>query len=377
MDEDTKYMEQALHIARKAHGYTSPNPLVGALLVKKGRIIGEGYHQKYGEKHAEVQAIESAIEPVEGATLYCNLEPCCHSFPLKRNPPCTHRIIKEKIRRMVISTQDPNPHVCGNGISTLQQSGVEVKTGILANSALWLNEVYFKFIQQMQPFIHLKIAQSVDGRIATRTGDSKWITDEDALRRVHQLRHQYDAILVGLNTVRIDNPSLTVRFIEGKQPFRVVLDATLSIPLRSKLVSDQFAHKTIIITSLIFDKEKKAVLEKRGVKICPVPENRKGLLNLKETLDTLADLKITSLLVEGGAKVFTQFIEQELFDKISFFIAPLIIGKGIEGIGELDTIKLSRSRRLENLMVETIRDQVIVNGYRNLKSTFGRLAEAL
>ena len=380
MDKDTLFMERAIRLAEKARGCTSPNPLVGAVLAKNGRIIGEGYHERCGERHAEIAAIEKAVEDVEGSELYCNLEPCCHVTPEKRTPPCVKRIIRERIRRVVISTVDPNPHVRGRGTEELRRRGIEVETGVLAHRAAILNEVYFKFIQKGQPFIHLKVAQSLDGRIATSIGDSKWISDEKARRLVHQMRHSHDAVLIGANTVRIDNPSLTVRLYKGiphvKQPLRVILDGSLSIPAESTVLNDRFREKTIIFTSPDCDMSKKALFQEKKIRVLTVPRTHEGLLDIESILKELAALKVTSLLVEGGARVFTEFIRRKLADKISLFIAPIILGRGIEVVNELNIQKLSQAYRLRHVTIETIDDQVLFQGYPNPEITFGELVEA-
>ncbi|MFQ5584426.1 MAG: bifunctional diaminohydroxyphosphoribosylaminopyrimidine deaminase/5-amino-6-(5-phosphoribosylamino)uracil reductase RibD, partial [Calditrichia bacterium] len=333
--EHVTYIRQALALAAQAEGYTSPNPMVGAVLVKNGKIIGTGYHQHYGEKHAEINAIENASESVENATLYCNLEPCCHSIPGKKTPPCTNRIIKEKIKKVVISTVDPNPYVNGKGINILRNSGIEVEVGVLAAEAIYLNEVYIKYIQSGKPFVHLKIAQSIDGRIATHFFDSRWITDEAARRVVHRMRKRYSAILVGLNTVKEDNPKLTVRLTEGKQPYRIVLDEKLELPEESSLLTDQYRDKTIIFTTPKHRPETREYLLQKGIRINVVQGNGSGFVDIEQVLKWLSQNGITSLLVEGGSQVYTQFIKQGLFDKISVFIAPIIIGNGIEAIGDL------------------------------------------
>ena len=377
MKEDTYFMDQTLSLAQKARGYTSPNPMVGAVLVKNGRIIGKGYHLKYGGKHAEIIAIEESSVPVKGATLYCNMEPCSHTTPEKHNPPCVQRIIKEGIKRVVLATIDPNPHVSGRGIDLLRSAGIEVKIGVRGREATFLNEVYFKYIQRKEPFVELKIAQSLDGRIATKTGESKWITDEEARRIVRRMRAQYDAVLIGRNTVHIDDPSLTVRYGGGKQPFRIVLDRSLSIPESVQVVTDRFRDKTIIITSPSHNQVKRTKLEKRGVKVIEVQEDSNGFLHLKEIMIKLLDFNITSILVEGGSTLFTQFIVQRLFDKVSIFIAPLIIGRGIDAIGELNILKVSHSLYLDKVRVMSIGDQVLVQGYRDVKYTFGKLSGGL
>lgn len=368
-----KYMQEALSLAVIPEGLTAPNPMVGAVLVKEGKIIGKGYHPRCGEKHAEVIAIETASEPVDGATLYCNLEPCCHDIPNKKTPPCTDRIIREKISRVVISTIDPNPHVNGKGIEILKEAGIEVITGILAPEAVLLNEVYFKFIQTGIPFIHLKIAQTLDGKIATRSFDSRWITDEQAREHVHRMRHKYSSILVGLNTIKTDNPELTARLGLENQPYRVVLDERLEIPLESNILTDELSHRTLLFTTPAHNMSVKEKLVNDGIRIHVVNGNGTGMVNVREVVTKLGELGVTSILVEGGSKVFTHFVKESLFDKISIFIAPMILGKGIDAIADLGINKISEALKLEKVVFKPINNQMLVEGYRDLSATFGKL----
>ena len=375
--KETVFMQRALELARMGQGYTSPNPMVGAVLVKDGRIIGEGYHERYGHKHAEVRAIENASEPVAGATLYCNLEPCCHTIPGKKTPPCTHRIIQERIHKVVISTIDPNPYVSGNGIRALKAAGIAVETDLLAQEATLLNEAYFKFIQTGMPFIHLKIAQSLDGRIATRIGDSRWITDATARQRVQEMRRGADAILVGIGTVLADNPRLTLRTGNGRQPYRIVLDSHLRIPDSSHLLQDEFAAKTIIITSPDADPCRRQFLANKGIRVEVLNKNSNEFIDLEELLEFLKSQAITSLLIEGGGKIFTRFIQKQLYDKISIFIAPILIGSGKAAIEDLHIERLRDAFRLQHVTFRPVGHQILFEGYRDIQATFGKLAEVL
>lgn len=370
----TQIMQKVFEFAREGEGFTAPNPMVGAVVIKDDGIIGQGAHRKYGEKHAEINAIENAVESVAGATLYTNLEPCCHSTPGKNTPPCTNRIIQEKISRVVISTIDPNPHVNGNGIRTLREAGIEVITDVLTEEAVRLNEVYFKFIQSNQPFVHLKIAQSIDGRIATHNYDSQWITDDSARTQVHKMRHKYSAVLIGLNTLKKDNPHLTVRLAQGKQPYRIILDERLESELTSNVFRDAHTDKTIVFTTPDYDQNKREKLTHRGISINIVQSNGNGLVNLDEVLSQAARSGISSILVEGGGMVFTQFIAHKLFDKISVYISPIIIGAGIESIGELNISSVSEALNLENVDFENVNHQIVVTGYRDISATFGKMA---
>ena len=371
------FMNHALHLAIKGEGYTSPNPMVGAVIVKDGRIIGEGYHPRPGQLHAEIMAIEKAEASVAGATLFCTLEPCCHDTPEKRTPPCTRRIIEAGIARVVISTLDPNPHVSGNGVNMLRDAGIQVNVGNLAPEAIELNEAYFKFIQTGLPFVHLKMAVSLDGRIATSQNDSKWITDSDARTIVHQMRHQNDAVLIGANTVRADNPQLTLRLCEGKQPFRVVLDSKLELPRNASLLNDDDREKTIILTTENHDPETAKFIAYQGVKLEIIDHTRDGRVDLKKALSRLAEIGVTSVLVEGGGEVFTSFIGQALYDKLSLFHAPIFVGTGIDAVNSLGIAEISQANRLQKVSHQIINDQVWLRGYRNLEETFGQLTSKL
>jgi len=363
--DDVSYMQRVLILAGKGKGTTSPNPMVGTVIVKNGKIITEGYHQKYGEKHAEIMAIDNASTSVEGATLYCNLEPCTGDIPGKKTPPCSQRIVKEKIKRVVIATLDPNPFVNGKGVEFLRQHHIQVETGILEQESINLNEKYFTFVRLGRPFIHLKIAQSLDGRIATSKGKSKWITNENALKKVHQLRSEYDAILVGINTVLQDNPSLDVRLLQGKNPYRIILDNNLMIPPNARIFNHSDPEKTLIFTFKPPTDQKILDLSGKGIQVVSLHSNGQPYLDLNEVMSYLVKSKISSVLVEGGGEVFTSFIKNRLFDKISFFIAPMMIGSGIQSIGDLGIDSLEEAFRLKNVRIEIIDQQALVEGYRD------------
>lgn len=365
---EISYMEQVLRLAKRGRGYTSPNPLVGSLIVKNNHIIGQGYHRKFGEKHAEIMAIDNAIESCEGGVLYCNLEPCTINIPNKKTPPCTNRIIQEKIKKVVISTIDPNPYVNGRGISMLRKNNIDVNVGLLSEKAISLNEKYFHFSKTGRPFVHLKIAQSLDGRIATYTGNSKWITNIRALRKVHHLRAEYDAILVGIKTVLQDNPALTVRKVRGNNPYRVILDNEFHIPVEATVVSDDYPEKTIIFIGSVHNKEKKDQFIQKGITIISMDSNPTEALDLNRVLEELAKRHITSLLVEGGGEIFTSFIKNNLYNKISVFTAPVIIGTGIQSIGDLGITSLAEAHQLEKVCIKKIDHQILLEGYHNFQS---------
>lgn len=377
-----QFMARALELARCGAGYTSPNPMVGAVIVKDNRIIGEGYHPRFGEKHAEVMAIEQAREAVEGADMYCNLEPCSHTIPGKKTPPCTERLIREKIRKLYLATLDPNPYVNGKGVAAIREAGIEVETDLLSEKALALNETYFKFIQTRLPFVNLKMAITLDGRIAAAGGDSRWISDEAARERVHQIRRQYDAVLIGANTLRTDNPRLTVRLSEvrlpeARQPWRILLAGRRELPPDSEIFRDQFREKTLIFTAACHHNHHPAYPGNLGVKVIPLKSDAGGRPDLPAALQYLGEMGVSSVLVEGGSRIFTEFISRGLFDKITAFIAPLILGKGIEAVGDLGIERISGAIRLQRSEIEIINGQVVVQGYRNIKEAFGSLTESV
>lgn len=369
--DDIDYMKRAIQLAEKGRGRTSPNPMVGTVIVKNGRIIAEGYHQEYGKKHAEIMAIDSASESVDGATLYCNLEPCTNDIPNKKTPPCSERIIKEKINRVVIASVDPNPYIKGKGIQKLKGKNIRVELGLLAEESRILNQKYFTFMRQGRPFVHLKIAQSLDGRIATNKGQSRWITNESALKKVHELRSEYDAILVGINTVVQDNPSLTVRHVKGRNPYRIILDNRLVIPPSAQIVTDRFKTHTIIFTSVPEENRAARQLTEEGIRIIHMSAGSSKYLDIAEVLKNLAEMNISSVLVEGGGEIFTSFLKANLFDKITFFISPMIIGTGIQSIGELGITSLAQAHRLGQVKIEIIDHQVMVEGFRDYQAIIG------
>ncbi|OGS43868.1 MAG: riboflavin biosynthesis protein RibD [Elusimicrobia bacterium RIFOXYD2_FULL_34_15] len=311
-------MQLALKLAKKGVGKVSPNPQVGCVIVRNNKIIATGYHKHFGGSHAEIDALNNCKNP-EGATMYVNLEPCCHYN--KKTPPCVPEIIKLGIKKVVVAMKDPNPLVSGKGIKQLRVNNVKVEIGILEEEAEKLNETYIKYITKKIPFVILKLAFSIDGKTKTFTGDSKWISSESSRKIVHKLRSITDAILVGSNTVLVDNPSLTSHGI-GKNPRRVVLDANLETPFNSNVLNNE--AKTIIATSKQSDRKKKEKLSNLGVKILELPDNN-GFIDLKKLLVELGKLEISSLIVEGGETVARAFLKARLVDKINFFICPKII----------------------------------------------------
>ena len=341
---DEYYMKLALALARRGLGKTSPNPMVGALIVKGGRIIGQGYHRRFGDPHAEINAIQDAKGDVKGATLYVTLEPCCHKK--KKTPPCLDTLLKYKWKRVVIGTLDPNPKVNGRSIAILKQKRIETKVGVLKEECQSLNEAYFKYIQTGMPFVTLKFAETLDGRIATSTGDSKWISSELSLKWAHRLRSLHDAVLVGVGTVLEDDPQLTVRLVKGRNPTRVVADSRLRIPLKSKILRDLESAPTIIAATSQADIEKSFALNVMGIEVLTIGEDNEGMVDLKGLLKKLGERNISSVLVEGGATTLTSFIRQGLVDKIVAIIAPKIMGEGVEAVGELGILKVGRALKL-------------------------------
>lgn len=343
---DETYIQLAIELAKRGSGFVSPNPLVGCVITKNNRIIGAGYHQKYGENHAEVNAINSAVETLEDATLYVNLEPCSH---YGHTPPCVDKIIESKIKRVVIGTLDVNPLVSGNGVKKLKKAGIEVKVGILEKECTELNKFFFKYITKKTPFITLKIAQTLDGKIADESNYSQWISSSESRKLVHSLRSKYDAVLIGSRTANIDNPLLTVRLTEGRNPWRVVLDSNLKLKTDLRLFKQNADGKTILVTSKesLSKKNKIKKLSELGVRIIFVKKNGNGKLNLKNVLKELAILEITSVLVEGGSEIFSSFVKQNLFDEIMVFTSPKILGNGVSSFSSIKISDLRKAYRLK------------------------------
>jgi diaminohydroxyphosphoribosylaminopyrimidine deaminase/5-amino-6-(5-phosphoribosylamino)uracil reductase len=360
-------MTRALALARRGKGKTAPNPLVGAVIAKQGRIIGEGWHRQYGGKHAEAEALDAVLragESPEGADLYCTLEPCCFTAPDKHQPPCTDRIIKSGIRRVFMANRDPNPRVNGGGVRILEEAGIEVQSGLLAVAGERLNEGFFTFQRLGRPFIGLKIAQSLDGRIAARGGDSRWITDEAARRLVHRFRSNHDAVLIGRGTALKDDPELTVRLVRGPNPLRVVLDSRLSLPDSARLLSLPDKEKTMILCTVAANPERITQLRDQGIQVIPVQEGASAGISLPAALAALAERGVRSILVEGGSTIFTAFLREGLWDRLTVFIAPLLIGQGISALGDLGIGTIKEALRLQDVFLRPIGDQLLFEGRR-------------
>ena len=339
-------MKRAIVLALNGAGYVSPNPLVGAVILKNGEIISEGWHQKFGAKHAEIDAIDNAagIE-LDGCTLVVNLEPCSHHG---KTPPCTSAIIEKKFSTVIIGLNDPNPSVNGNGSNILTDAGINVITGVCENDCKWLNRFFLKHITTGLPYIILKVAQSIDGCIATSKGESQWISGEESRKRTHRLRSFVDAVLVGKRTIEIDNPSLTVRDVKGRNPFRIILDSELSLSPSCKVFSDNEKYKVIIVCHENYRHSKRAEnLRASGINILAVDEGEDSKLNLKSILKFLyTDYRIGSLMVEGGAGIYSSFAGANLIDELHTFTAPKLIGDGIHSFDNYNINRLAYATSL-------------------------------
>lgn len=361
MQADEKFMQEALALARNAEGRTSPNPMVGAVIVRDGHVIAGGWHRKAGTPHAEVHALKMAGSLAKGATLYVTLEPCAH---YGRTGPCAKAVAAAGIKRVVIAMQDPNPLVAGKGIKILKAAGVEVKCGVLEKEAIALNEVFLKWITTRLPFVVLKTAMSLDGKIATVTGKSQWITNELARMRGHEYRDRYDSIMVGIGTVLKDNPSLTTRLKDrqGKNPIRIVLDSLARTPLSANVVADKKARTIIAVTSAA-PRQRVEALAKAGAEILVAGSDNK--VNIAELMQKLGKLEICSILVEGGGQVNFSLLQAGMVDKVQAFIAPKLIGgqnaiTPVEGAGFSE---LNAAVELERVSTEMLADNILVTGY--------------
>ncbi|MFE4241127.1 bifunctional diaminohydroxyphosphoribosylaminopyrimidine deaminase/5-amino-6-(5-phosphoribosylamino)uracil reductase RibD [Peribacillus butanolivorans] len=323
MNNDQYYMKLALDLAASAKGKTNPNPVVGAVIVKDGVIAGTGIHRKAGEPHAEVHAFKMAGDYAKNATLYVTLEPCSH---YGKTPPCANLVKESGVRRVVVATQDPNPEVAGRGISILRDAGIEVEVGVLEKEAQRLNERFIHNMITNRPFVISKYAMTLDGKLATHTGHSKWITGEESRHSVHLLRDEVDAILIGIGTVLADNPSLTTRLPEGggKNPIRIILDSELRVPLDANIVQVSDA-KTVIVTQENASVDKIAALSEKGIEFIIVPKTDAGL-DLRILMEELYKKGITDILLEGGSEVNASFLRAGLIDKYLIYVAPKLLG---------------------------------------------------
>lgn len=360
---DVMYMQQALSLAREGAGFVSPNPLVGCVIVKDSQVVGQGYHQRFGGPHAEVYALQEAGARAQGAVLYVNLEPCCHTG---KTPPCVDAVIQAKIGRVVAAMRDPNPLVAGGGVARLQQAGIPVTIGVCEAEAGVLNEAFVKYVTTGRPFVTLKCAMSLDGKIATHTGASQWITGPEARAEVHRLRHAVDALLVGIGTVLQDNPLLTTRLPDrqGVNPLRVIVDSALRLPPQARVATVTTDCRTLVATTASASPAQQQRLCEQGVEIVVLPAYDDGRVDLEALLCYLGERKIASLLVEGGATLNATLLRRRLVEKGLFFIAPKIIGgDGLSVIGACGIANMEQVLCLRDSSSHRIGEDFLVQAY--------------
>lgn len=357
---DKKYMARALELAALGEGTVNPNPLVGAVVVKNNKVIGEGYHKKYGGPHAEVFALEMAGEEARGADIYVTLEPCSH---YGKTPPCAKKIIEMGIKRCIIASLDPNPLVSGRGIKMLQEAGIEVITGVMDKEAKELNRVFMKYISEKISYLFLKCGITLDGKIATKTGNSKWITNELAREKVQKLRNKYMGIMVGINTVIKDDPSLTARIENGRDPYRIVIDPNLDISLESKFVNFQDGKSIVITSESNREKEKVSELEERKVKLVYLEGTN---FKISDILKKTGELGIDGILLEGGSYLISKAFEEKAIDGGEIFIAPKILGdeKAISFVKGFSVENIADGFELENVKINSYGNNVSMEFYR-------------
>jgi diaminohydroxyphosphoribosylaminopyrimidine deaminase/5-amino-6-(5-phosphoribosylamino)uracil reductase len=356
-----KYMKLALELAERGRGKVNPNPMVGAVIVKENRVIAKGFHECYGEAHAEVNAFINATEDVEGSTLYVTLEPCSHHG---KTPPCVDKIIHKKIKKVVIGSLDPNPLVSGKGVKKLIDAGIEVITGVLEDECKGLNRVFMKYIVEKKPFVIMKTAMSLDGKISTKIGESKWITCPESRKCVHQLRDKVNGIMIGVNTVITDNPELTCRIENGNNPVRIIVDSKLRIPMESKVLENQNLAKTIVATTNYADMTKKDEIEKKGVKVLII-KSLEERVDLQELMLQLGQENIDSILLEGGGTLNFSALKQGIVDKVQVYIAPKIIGgeNSKAPVGGSGIEYLVDAFNLDNIKSKMIGEDILIEGY--------------
>lgn len=362
---DEKYMRLAMQLAGNAIGRTSPNPLVGAVIVKDNRVVGCGWHRKAGTPHAEVHALNQAGELAQGADVYVTLEPCAH---YGKTPPCAKALVEAKVKNVYGGLLDVNPKVAGKGFKILEDAGIHVEYGFLQDELRKQNEVFFKWIEHKKPFVVLKAAMTLDGKIATATGQSKWITNETSRAYGYKLRDIYDGIMVGINTVIEDNPMLTSRVDGGKNPIRIVVDSSLKIDINANVVQDKSA-KTIIATTDKANKDKILKLQAQDVDVIVVDKDENDKVDIEKLLDILGQQNIgqqniCSILVEGGATLSGSFVAKKLVDKVYFFIAPKIVGgkeakTPVAGTGILN---LQEALALKDIQIEKLEEDILIIG---------------
>jgi diaminohydroxyphosphoribosylaminopyrimidine deaminase/5-amino-6-(5-phosphoribosylamino)uracil reductase len=359
------YMKQALSLARLALGQASPNPAVGAVIVKDGAVIGLGYTQPPGSWHAEIMALEQAGKEARGSVMYVTLEPCCH---YGRTPPCTKAIIAAGVHEVHMAMIDPNPIVNGKGKAELEKAGIKVHVGENEEEAQQITEAYTKHITTGEPFVIAKFAMSLDGKIATKSGDSRWISGDESRKYLHSLRYTSDAIMTGVNTILADNPQLTARChatggTSRKQPLRVIVDADGRTPLNAKVFS--MPGKTLMALGKSAGRHKKADFVRVGADLLELPTKEEGMVDLKKLLKSLGKKEITSVLVEGGGILLGSLFDRGLVDKVVAFIAPIIIGgrEAKTAVAGEGVDKVAESLKLERVQVERIDEDLVVTGY--------------
>lgn len=362
--DDIRFMRRAIELAQRGEGAVNPNPLVGAVIVRNGRIIGAGWHEKWGAPHAERNALARCSEPAAGATVYVTLEPCCHHG---KTPPCTDALIAAGVKRVVVAMLDPNPLVAGKGVEQLRKAGIEVESGLLEEEARYQNRVFLKYITEQRPWVVAKSAMTLDGKIATYTGDSKWVTGEEARKRVHQLRNQYMAIMVGRGTVEADDPMLNCR-LDGNvcQPIRVIVDSSTSLRMDSNIVKSADKLRTIVAHTSKADGERIEKLRGAGIETICCSE-RESKVDLSDLMAQLAIKGIDSILVEGGGELNFSLYEQGLVDEVVCFVAPKIVGGSsakspVEGKGlEL----MAQALELCDVKCEMVGEDIMISGLIN------------
>lgn len=357
------HMRRVIELARRGEGKTSPNPLVGSVIVKNGKVIGEGYHKKAGQPHAEMMALRRAGSSAKGAGLWVNLEPCVH---YGRTPPCTDAIIAAGIKQVFIGMKDPNPLVRGKGIRRLRQAGIQVVSGILRKDCERLNEVFDKFIRTKTPFVIMKSAVSLDGKIATRLGESKWISSAQSRRIVHDLRNKVDAIMVGAGTVVKDDPQLIPRLKNTREnpPARVILDNENIISARARVFKDAQTHPVVYCAAKNLPRAKEMKLKRMGVQILKLQEKHGGI-HLKPLMKKLGGMGITSVLAEGGGDLNASLLREKVADKIFLFVAPIIIGgkNAVSVVGGEGVATIRQAYKIKDMTVQSVGPDLLIEGY--------------
>lgn len=367
--KDEKWMKLALEIAERGAGYVSPNPMVGCVIVSADdRKIGQGYHERYGQAHAEKNAVDSVINPdlLNGATVYVTLEPCAHHG---KTPPCCELLADLPIKKVVVAMEDPNPKVCGKGIKYLRNHDIEVEVGLLGEKAEYLNEFFIHYQEFNRPFVTLKMAQTLDGYIAAPDGDSEWISGIEARTLVHQWRTIYDGVMIGRNTALLDNPRLTIRHVEGRQPYRIVIDGPLELPKTLNLFTDQYEEKTVVLThnEKRFQEEADPMLSIlqsdyfRGKTL--LIDKKENHTDLGEALEELGNIPLLSLLVEGGQNLSSALLREGLVDKVECFISPKILGGGTKSVIGIGINHMNEVMEFRKVHWQQVGNDLLFSGY--------------